>query len=130
MELTYITAFLAGMVSFLSPCVLPVVLGFVAMITGLSADQLQNEGIWHWHMILVNAFLFVSGFSILFISLGASAGTVGGFLAVHRDWLNRIAGVGVVFFGMVLLGWTRFVSCSETSVFTAKYGKASFVLSC
>ena len=77
MELTYTTAFLAGIVSFLSPCVLPLVPGFVGMITGLSAEQLRSEGIWHWRMILLNALLFVSSFSILFTSLGASAASVG-----------------------------------------------------
>ncbi len=105
MELTYITAFLAGMISVLSPCVLPLVPGFVGTMTGLSAEQLQEDSSWHWRTILLNAFLFVLGFSVLFISLGASAGTVGRFLSAHRDWLNRVAGAGIVFFGLVLLGW-------------------------
>ncbi len=105
MELTYTTAFLAGMISFLSPCVLPLVPGFVGTMTGLSAEQLQEDGAWHWRTILFNALLFVLGFSVLFISLGASAGAVGRFLSAHRDWLNRVAGAGIVFFGLVLLGW-------------------------
>jgi len=105
MELTYTTAFVAGIVSFLSPCVLPLVPGFVGTMTGLSAEQLQKDSSWHWRTILLNAFLFVLGFSVLFISLGASAGAVGRFLSAHRDWLNRIAGAGIVFFGLVLLGW-------------------------
>ena len=102
-ELTYTTAFLAGMVSFLSPCVLPLVPGFVGTMTGLSTEQLQEDGTWHWRTILVDALLFVLGFSVLFISLGASAGAVGRFLSAHRDWLNRIAGAGIVLFGLVLL---------------------------
>lgn len=105
MELTYATAFLAGIISFLSPCVLPLVPGFVGMITGLSAEELQEQedGTWHWRTILLNAFLFVLGFSILFIFLGASAGAMGRFLSAHREWLNRVAGAGIVFFGLVLL---------------------------
>jgi cytochrome c-type biogenesis protein len=91
------------MISFLSPCVLPLVPGFVGTMTGLSAQQLQEGSTWHWRTILLNAFLFVLGFSVLFISLGASAGAVGRFLSAHRDWLNRIAGAGIVFFGLVLL---------------------------
>jgi cytochrome c-type biogenesis protein len=102
-ELTYAAAFLAGMISFLSPCVLPLVPGFVGAMTGLSAEQLRQDSSWHWRTILFNALLFVLGFSVLFISLGASAGTVGRFLSAHRDWLNRIAGAGIVFFGLVLL---------------------------
>ncbi len=103
MELTYTTAFLAGVISFLSPCVLPLVPGFVGTMTGLSAEQLREDNTWHWRTILFNAFLFVLGFSVLFISLGASAGAVGRFLSAHRDSLNRIAGAGIVFFGLVLL---------------------------
>ena len=105
MELTYTAAFLAGMLSFLSPCVLPLVPGFVGTMTGLSAEQLQEDSTWHWRTILLNAVLFALGFSVLFISLGASAGVVGRFLSAHREWLNRVAGAGIVFFGLVLLGW-------------------------
>ena len=105
MDLTYTTAFLAGMASFLSPCVLPLVPGFVGNMTGLSAEQLQEGARWHWRTILLNASLFALGFSLLFISLGASAGTVGRFLSAHREWVNRLAGAGIVFFGLVLLGW-------------------------
>ena len=105
MDLTYTAAFLAGMASFLSPCVLPLVPGFVGNMTGLSAEQLQEGTGWHWRTILLNAFLFALGFSALFISLGASAGTVGRFLSAHREWVNRLAGAGIVFFGLVLLGW-------------------------
>ena len=103
MELTYTAAFLAGMFSFLSPCVLPLMPGFVGTMTGLSAEQLQENSTWHWRLILLNSFLFVLGFSALFLSLGASAGVVGRFLSAHREWLNRVAGVGIVFFGLVLL---------------------------
>jgi len=105
MELTYTAAFLAGMVSFLSPCVLPLVPGFVGTMTGLSAEQLQEDGRWHWRAILFNSLLFALGFSALFISLGASAGTVGRFLSAYREWVNRLAGAGIIFFGLVLLGW-------------------------
>ncbi len=103
MELTYTTAFLAGMISFLSPCVLPLVPGFVGTMTGLSAEQLQEDDTWHWRAIFFNACLFALGFSILFISLGASAGAVGRFLSGHRESLNRLAGAGIVFFGLALL---------------------------
>src|SRR5437899_26138 len=105
MELTYTAALLAGMISFFSPCVLPLVPGFIGTMTGLSAEQLREDTTWQWRTILLNAGVFVLGFSFLFISLGASAGAVGRFLSSHRDWLNRTAGAGIVFFGLVLLGW-------------------------
>jgi cytochrome c-type biogenesis protein len=58
-------------------------------------------------IVLLNALLFVLGFSILFIALGASAGAIGRFLSSHREIMNRVAGAVIVFFGTVLLGWIR-----------------------
>jgi cytochrome c-type biogenesis protein len=114
MELGIATAFIAGVVSFVSPCVLPLVPGYLAMITGMSVEELQEEerkGI-NWP-VMTNAVLFVLGFSILFVALGASAGVVGQFLAAHRMLLNRVAGVGIVFFGLVLLGWVPMAALSR-----------------
>ncbi len=107
MGLTFTTAFIAGMLSFISPCVLPLAPGYVAMISGVSVEELQQRkrGV-HW-AVLLNALLFVLGFSILFVALGASAGAVGRFLSAHREVLNRIAGAVIVFFGAILLGWIR-----------------------
>ncbi len=107
MGLTFTTAFIAGMLSFISPCILPLAPGYVAMISGVSVEQLQQrkQGI-HW-VVLLNALLFVLGFSLLFVALGASAGAVGRFLSGHREIMNRIAGAVIVFFGAMLLGWIR-----------------------
>ena len=131
MELTYTAAFLAGMISFLSPCVLPLVPGFVGTMTGLSAKQLQEDSTWHWQTILFNALLFVFGFSALFISLGASAGGVGRFLSAHREWLNRLAGAGIVFFGLALLRLLPFKFLNRDVRFHREIGKGklrSFLL--
>ena len=107
MGLTFTTAFIAGMLSFISPCILPLAPGYVAMISGVSVEQLQQRNQrMHW-IVLLNALLFVLGFSILFIALGASAGAIGRFLSSHREIMNRIAGAVIVFFGTVLLGWIR-----------------------
>jgi len=114
MELSLATAFIAGLVSFVSPCVLPLVPGYLAMITGMSAEELQQEerkGI-NWP-VLGNALLFVAGFSLLFVALGASAGLVGRFLAAHRVLLTRVAGLGIVFFGLALLGWIPIAALSR-----------------
>jgi cytochrome c-type biogenesis protein len=114
MELGIATAFIAGVVSFVSPCVLPLVPGYLAMITGMSVEELQEEErkCINWP-VLLNALLFVLGFSLLFVALGASAGVVGQFLAAHRMLLNRVAGVGIVFFGLVLLGWVPIAALSR-----------------
>jgi len=77
------------------------------MISGVSVEELrEGRGRLHW-AVLLNACLFVLGFSILFVALGASAGVVGRFLSNHREMMNRIAGTVIVFFGAVLLGWIR-----------------------
>ena len=131
MGLTFATAFVAGMLSFISPCILPLAPGYVAMISGVSAEQLQqrNQRI-HW-IVLLNALLFVLGFSILFIALGASAGAIGRFLSSHRETMNRIAGAIIVFFGCVLLGWIRIPALYSDKRFqgTIKQGRLrSFLL--
>src|SRR5216684_4222749 len=107
MGLTFATAFIAGMVSFISPCILPLAPGYVAMISGVSVDELQQRDRRVQWTVLLNAVLFVLGFSILFVALGASAGAVGRFLSANREVLNRIAGAVIVFFGAMLLGWIR-----------------------
>jgi len=107
MGLTYTTAFIAGMLSFISPCVLPLAPGYVAMISGVSVEELRERQSGVQWRILGNALLFVLGFSILFVALGASAGAAGRFLSANREVLNRIAGAVIVIFGAVLLGWIR-----------------------
>jgi cytochrome c-type biogenesis protein len=131
MGLTFTTAFIAGMLSFISPCVLPLAPGYVAMISGVSVEELQQRkrGM-HWNVML-NGLLFVLGFSILFVALGASAGAVGRFLSDHREIMNRIAGAVIVFFGAVLLGWIRIPALYGEKRFqgTVKQGKLrSFLL--
>ncbi len=113
MGLTFTTAFIAGMLSFISPCVLPLAPGYVALISGVSVEELrERQGGIHWR-VLLNALLFVLGFSILFVALGASAGAVGRFLSDHREIMNRIAGAVIVFFGAVLCGAIRMDSHSR-----------------
>lgn len=104
MGLTFTTAFIAGMLSFISPCILPLAPGYVAMISGVSVEELRERQQGILGRVLLNALLFVLGFSILFVALGASAGAAGRFLSAHRELLNRIAGTVIIFFGAVLLG--------------------------
>jgi len=107
MGLTFTTAFIAGMLSFISPCILPLAPGYVAMISGVSVEELRGRQHGILWRVMLNALLFVLGFSILFVALGASAGVAGRFLSAHRELLNRIAGAVIVFFGAVLLGLIR-----------------------
>lgn len=100
------TAFLAGIVSFLSPCVLPLVPGYLSFVTGVSLGDLRS-GQRGLAVILVPSLLFVAGFSLVFVALGASASMLGAFLAPYRDLLTRAAGVLVLVMGFLMLGIVR-----------------------
>jgi cytochrome c-type biogenesis protein len=93
-------AFGAGILSFLSPCVLPLIPSYVSFITGLS---LEDAGTRRWTAVTHAAF-FVLGFTFIFVALGASATALGGLLRYHRVWLERIGGGLIVLFGLYLLG--------------------------
>jgi cytochrome c-type biogenesis protein len=96
-------AFLAGLVSFLSPCVLPLVPGYISMLSGIGMEQLR-KGELPRSGLFTSALAFVAGFSVVFISFGASASAVGTFLRQNRSLLAPIAGALIILFGLHLLG--------------------------
>src|SRR5579864_1033742 len=96
-------AFIAGLVSFLSPCVLPLVPGYISMLSGIGMEQLR-QGQAPRSGLFASALAFVFGFSAVFITFGASASAVGGFLGQHRTTLAPIAGALILLFGLHLLG--------------------------
>lgn len=99
------TAFAAGVVSFVSPCVLPLVPGYVSYIAGHSADRTKNRTEWAARLPIVALSLcFVLGFSTVFVLLGASATALGNFLLAYRYELNIAGGIVIVTFGLFLLG--------------------------
>ena len=100
-----LAAFAAGLISFLSPCVLPLVPGYISMISGASVDELKSEdGAKVFDKILLHSLLFILGFSIVFISLGASATWLGQILLSRMSVLYKIAGVLIIVFGLHLTG--------------------------
>ncbi|MGA7626156.1 MAG: cytochrome c biogenesis protein CcdA [Candidatus Acidiferrales bacterium] len=109
MEVSIFAAFLAGLVSFLSPCVLPLVPGYISMLSGIGVEQLK-EGKTPRGGLLASAAAFVTGFSVVFISFGASASAVGSFLLRNRAALAPIAGALILLFGLHLIGWLGKVS--------------------
>jgi cytochrome c-type biogenesis protein len=96
--------FAAGLGSFLSPCVLPLVPGYLSMLSGVGVDKLR-EGEGETGKLLSSAFAFVIGLSVVFITMGATASAVGQFLLKHRDLLAPIAGALIILFGLHLIGW-------------------------
>jgi len=109
MEVSIFAAFVAGLVSFLSPCVLPLVPGYISMLSGIGVEQLK-EGKTPRGGLLKSALAFVLGFSIVFISFGASASAVGSFLLRNRSLLAPLAGAMIVLFGLHLVGWLAKIS--------------------
>lgn len=98
-----IAAFLAGIVSFLSPCVLPLVPGYVSLISGTGAAAVDNrERVFG--KVMLNSLMFVMGFSIVFVMLGAAATTVGQWTAQYRRELTYLAGIVIIIFGLHLTG--------------------------
>ena len=96
-------AFLAGLISFLSPCVLPLVPGYISMLSGIGVEQLR-QGQQPKGGLFTSALSFVVGFSVVFISFGASASAVGGFLRQNRALLAPVAGALILLFGLHLVG--------------------------
>jgi cytochrome c-type biogenesis protein len=98
-------AFVAGLVSFLSPCVLPLVPGYISIVSGSSLDQLKaNKDGSLLRTVLLSSVMFIVGFSITFIVLGASATWLGQVLVSRRELLDKIAGLVLIVFGIHVLG--------------------------
>ncbi len=99
-----IAAFLAGLVSFLSPCVLPLVPGYVSLISGVGVEQLKAQESQLLRKVMLNSIAFILGFSVVFITLGAVASEVSQMLARYRSTLAQVAGVVIILFGLHLTG--------------------------
>ena len=104
-EVGVFIAFTAGIFSFLSPCVLPLVPSYLTFVTGMSLEDLQ-EGVDR-RTTFTHSLLFVLGFSSIFILLGASASFLGQFFRAYEVWITRIGGVVIVLLGMHLAGLFR-----------------------
>jgi len=98
--LSFMVAFVAGLLSFLSPCVLPLVPSYVGFITGMTLPEVSGRR----RAALLHALLFVAGFSLVFVLLGASATALGRALNYYQIWLQRVGGVLIIIFGFLCLG--------------------------
>ena len=97
-------AFGAGILSFLSPCTLPLIPSYLSFITGLSYDQLVDKsgGSVYRRRVIIHSLLFIAGFSIAFISLGFSFSLIGGMFAENQNLIRKIGGVLIIFFGLFI----------------------------
>lgn len=111
-SVSYLGAFAAGLLSFLSPCVMPLIPAYLSFLTGLTVAELSDatdgeqeagSGATSRADVLVPALLFVLGFSIVFVGLGATASVLGRVLTDYRDIIGKVAGVVVIAFGILML---------------------------
>ena len=102
-----IAAFLAGLISFLSPCVLPLVPGYVSLISGTGVEELKSQEGRVLRKLLLKSAAFILGFSVVFITLGAVSTEVGQLLALYKSLLAQVAGVVIILFGLHLTGLLR-----------------------
>lgn len=100
-----LTAFVFGIISFISPCVLPIVPGYLSFISGYSFDELMKTAPSDlFKKVTLNSVLFVLGFSVVFVALGASASAIGQFLLLRLNLFSKIAGAIIVIFGLNMVG--------------------------
>lgn len=102
-------AVIAGLVSFFSPCVLPLLPGYLSYATGLSAaDLVEGEGQHRRGRMLLGSSLFVLGFSVVFVVMGTLSGAAGAWLFEYRDQITLVMGLLVIVLGLAFAGWLPF----------------------
>jgi cytochrome c-type biogenesis protein len=107
-SLGVLVAFSAGLFSFLSPCVLPLFPSYLSFITGMSVDRLAHEvDAGARTRVLLHSLAFILGFSVVFVSLGASFSAAGQFLLDYRDWIRIGGGLLIIVFGLYIAGVLR-----------------------
>ena len=119
MTTTLPVAFLAGLVSFLSPCVLPLIPGYISYISGTSFDKITNE---KRNLIVIKTICFTLGFSFVFIALGSTASLIGNFFLINSNIFRIIAGVIIIFFSLQLMRIINFKFMNkDIRIFTSQY---------
>ncbi len=103
-EVTFLGAFIAGVLAFLSPCVLPLIPAYLSYISGVGVEELQRENRVFTPKVFISALFFVIGFSVVFTMLGASASLVGQVLRAYQVEIAKIGGGFVIFFGLHFAG--------------------------
>jgi cytochrome c-type biogenesis protein len=132
-DISIYMAFAAGLISFLSPCVLPLVPGYISFISGVSFEEIRAEGesgalpSKEKRKILNNSICFIIGFSIVFILLGASATWIGNFLTSKMSVLTRLAGLVIIFFGVYKMGLIRSNLFYKEARFDLKQKKFGYI---
>jgi cytochrome c-type biogenesis protein len=128
-----LAAFVAGLASFLSPCVLPLVPGYISLISGASVDELRTEqSADRARAVMVNSIMFILGFTVVFVMLGAAATSIGRLLREYKGLMGQIAGAIIIIFGLHLTGILKisalYADKRMHSVGTGKSAGGSFLV--
>jgi cytochrome c-type biogenesis protein len=127
-SLGVLVAFSAGLFSFLSPCVLPLFPSYLSFITGMSVADLQHDlTVAARRRVMVHALIFVLGFSVVFVALGASFSAAGQALFHYRDWIRRIGGLLIVVFGLYIAGLLKVGILGRTQQWQIREKPAGYV---
>jgi len=123
------TAIFAGFLSFISPCVLPLIPGYLSFISGVSIEDLSSKEKSKEHMfrVVINTFFFVLGFSLVFILLGATATWLGEILQQYMSWFNKVAGVMVFLFGLHVAGVFKIKALNYEKRFNTRSKKMGII---
>ena len=124
MNTTLSIAFLSGLISFLSPCVLPLIPGYISYISGTSFDKIREK---KRNLIVIKTIFFTLGFSFVFIALGSTATFIGQFFLVNSNILRILAGVVLIMFSLQLIGIINFNFMNkDIRIFTNQYNDSLF----
>ena len=122
MNTTLSIAFIAGLISFLSPCVLPLIPGYISYISGTTLEKLKEK---NDNIVVIKTIFFTLGFSLVFIALGSTASYVGKFFLNNSETLRVVAGAVIIFFSIQLIGIINFKFMNKNiRFFTNKYNNS------
>ncbi|SFD78465.1 cytochrome c-type biogenesis protein [Lentibacillus persicus] len=125
-EINVFIAFGAGLLSFISPCVLPLYPAFLSYITGMSVNELKEENKMLTRKSLLHTIFFLFGFSMVFIMLGFGTSFISEFLQANKDIIRQVGAILIVFFGLVIVGVFNFKFLMKDRKITFKNRPAGF----
>jgi cytochrome c-type biogenesis protein len=103
-QINIVTAFVFGLLSFISPCVLPIIPGYISFISGYSLSDMTGDNAAAKRAIIVNTLVFIAGFTLVFVLMGAAATSIGKVLNENLSLINKIAGAIIIVFGLHMIG--------------------------
>lgn len=127
-DVNIFVAFAAGIFSFLSPCVLPLIPSYLSFVSGISLDEMRGapKARVRWRVVL-NSMGFIAGFSLVFVSLGASASFLGGLFLGYRNWIRIIGGLFIFLVGLYLIGFFKIAALERYLQFNFKDKPAGYL---